>query len=405
MNIKTVIFILTALIMMGFDLLSQPNFQDNWNQFRGNQRNGSVDEFEISNVNPQLLWKHGLGSGFSEVLVKHDKLFTMTSEKIDSVSGWEYAVSLDARTGKEVWKTKIDSIFIDVDSFGDGPRSTPTYDNENLYCLSSFGKLVALSLNSGEILWSIDFVKEFQSILPRWAFCTSPLLVDDVLIIEVGGSDQQAFAAFDTKTGKIIWIKGLGEPSYSSPAIVTIDDTKQLIFANDSMLISLDIEGQELWKYRMPLRKPFSMPLFIAPDKIFESSVSNTGGFVVQIKGNKVTEVFKNPSMKNHFSTSLSYNNYIYGFSNATLRCISAENGEIKWSKRGLGKGTLIRVGDKLLVLSDKGVLKIVEAISDAYSEKSSTQAIVGKSWTAPSFAGGLIYLRNLDEIACYKLQ
>ncbi len=69
-----------------------------------------------------------------------------------------------------------------------------------------------------------------------------------------------------------------------------------------------------------------------------------------------------------------------------------------------MGKGSLILIDDNLLVLSDQGKLAIVDATPDAYTEKSATQVINGKSWTAPSFANGKLYVRNLTEMACYKL-
>ena len=89
----------------------------------------------------------------------------------------------------------------------------------------------------------------------------------------------------------------------------------------------------------------------------------------------------------------------------ASLRCISAETGNVKWSKRGFGKGTLILVGNNLLVLSDQGKLAVAEASPDSYVEVGSIQAIQGKSWTAPSFQDGKIYVRNLTETACYSLK
>ena len=49
--------------------------------------------------------------------------------------------------------------------------------------------------------------------------------------------------------------------------------------------------------------------------------------------------------------------------------------------------------------------LKIAETNPDAYTEKGNFQAIEGKSWTAPSFLGGKLYVRNLTEMACYKMK
>nr|MBC8321585.1 hypothetical protein [Bacteroidota bacterium] len=116
-------------------------------------------------------------------------------------------------------------------------------------------------------------------------------------------------------------------------------------------------------------------------------------------------EVIQGGSMKNDYNSSCYYNGYIYGFNVAALRCISAETGEVKWTKRGFGKGSLIIVGDKLLVLSDQGKLILVDAIPHSYVEKGSIQAISGKSWTAPSFVNGKVFVRNLTGMACYKLR
>ncbi len=74
------------------------------------------------------------------------------------------------------------------------------------------------------------------------------------------------------------------------------------------------------------------------------------------------------------------------------------------WGKRGFGKGSLIIVGDKLLALSDQGKLIIAEATPDAYKEIRAFQVLKGKSWTAPAWVDGKLYVRNLSKMACYKL-
>lgn len=408
MNRKTTILLIvcfTILLNSGF---CQEISGNNWKQFRGNTRDAST---EISNLNtswenkkPELVWKKKLGDGFSEVLIQNDKVYTMTSEKTDSISGFEYVIVLNAKTGEEVWKTKVDSLFFDESGFGDGPRSTPAIDSKYIFSLSSYGKLSALSIADGSVLWATDFMKEFGSILPRWAFCSSPLILESTLIIEVGGGESKGFASVNKATGEIIWLKGNAVPYYGSPTVAKINGQNQILFTSDSMLISYDTNGNVLWKFRMPLRFPTATPLFIAPNKVFVSSAGRNGGCLIEIIENKATEVFQTVSMKNHFSTSVSCNGYIFGYSNAAFRCISAKNGEIKWTKRGLGKGTVILVNDKLLVLSDKGVLKLVEANPDVYSELGSFQALTGKSWTAPSVANGNVYLRNLTEIASFKI-
>ncbi len=121
-------------------------------------------------------------------------------------------------------------------------------------------------------------------------------------------------------------------------------------------------------------------------------------------EGYQVEEAWKSPNMRTHFNNAVYHNGHVYGFSNSTLECLRSEDGERMWRKRGLGKGSLIVVGDKLLVLSDKGGLFVVAATPDAYKELASFQALEGKSWTSPTFADGKLYVRNLEEMACYDL-
>lgn len=401
----------TTLLTLVLILSMQLGYsQNSWKQFRGNEGSSAVKNVSIADKwpdnGPEKVWKHKLGAGFSELVVSDGFVYTMLSTyNADSTAGTEFIAAFDDASGKEIWRTEIDSLFIDVDGFGDGPRSTPVIDNEQVYCLSSFGKLSAHSLKNGKILWSFDLMKEFGSQAPRWAFSSSPIAVNDKIIIETGGQEEKGFTAFSKKTGEVVWSKGLGMTSYCSPIMVNIEDQQQIVFANDSMLTSFNENGEKLWDYRMPLRRPMASPLFIAPNKIFVSSVSRTGGFIVKIENNQATEIYTSTSMKNNWSSSCYYDGYIYGFSNATLKCVSAEDGTSKWSKRALGKGSLILVGDKLLVLSDKGVLKLVETNPEVYTELGSFQALEGKSWTAPSFANGRVYVRNLTEMASYDLK
>ena len=401
---------LLALLFFGLmkQGISQTENSESWIQFRGKNRSG-ISQEKLPQMNwtkskPELVWKKNLGSGFSELVISGGKIYTMISEQIDSVSGSEFIAVLDEKTGKELWRSKVDSIYIDKDGWGNGPKSTPTIDDKYIYSFSSWGKLSANSLKDGKLIWQVDFDKEFGSTRPRWAFSSSPLLVDDLVVMEVGGTKSRAFIAFNKKTGKIVWKKGNGTPHYSSPLLVTIDNQKQIIFANGRTLGAYNFKGDTLWTFMMPITSPMAMPVLIEKNKIFVSSMR--GGFVIaKIENNKATEIIKGGSMKNDYNSSCYYNGYIYGFHVAALRCISAETGEIKWTKRGYGKGSLILVDDKLLVLSDQGKLILVDASPDAYKDKGFIQPIKGKSWTAPSFANGKVFVRNLTEMACYKLK
>lgn len=407
---KNKFYLLAIVLLIIFPIISGFSQADNsnaWTQFRGENRDGisteTLAQIDWGKSQPKLLWKKEIGSGFSELLLSDGKIYTMVSEKIDSISGFEYVSVFDEKTGEEIWKSKIDSIFIDIDGWGNGPRSTPTIDENNIYSFSALGKLSANSRKNGKLIWQVDFKKEFGSTMPRWGYSSSPLLVDGVIIMEVGGTESRAFMAFSKKDGKVIWMKGDGNASYNSPLLININKKEQIIFANGNSLYSYNLKGDTLWTYEMPFRSITPMPVFIDPDKLFISGVRNPGFIIVQVGDDKTTDVISGSSMKNDYNSSCYYQGYIYGFHVAALRCISAETGEVKWTKRGFGKGSLILVDNKLIVLSDQGKLVIVEAKPDAYEKVGILQAVEGKSWTAPSFANGKVYVRNLTEMACYQ--
>lgn len=401
-------FLIMILLIQNLSIYSQDEYSKSWSQFRGNNRNGISEEINLLDKwpesGPELVWKKDLGTGFSELIVSDGFVYTMYGDTAKK-GGFEYITAFDLNSGDEIWKTQVDSLYIEIDGWGHGPRSTPAADENNIYCLSGNGKLTALSKKDGTVKWKVDFIKDLGGQLPRWGYSTSPLLAENMLIVETGGKDSKTYAAFNKETGKTIWEKGIGNSSYSSPLYAKINNKVHFVFVNDTMLYSFDEKGNENWSYRMPLRGPESMPVFIEPNKIFVSMVSTAGSFIIEIEDNTVKEFKQNNKIKCLWSTSCHKDGYIYSISNAKLLCNSIETGETKWAVRGFGKGSLIIVDNKLLVLSDRGVLKQIEANPNEYIETGSVQALEGKSWTAPSFSDGRVFVRNLTQMSSYIIK
>lgn len=254
-------------------------------QFRGPNRSGisteKIDQLDWSEKQPELIWKKEIGSGFSELIISDNVVYTMISEQIDSVSGSEFIAAFDESNGNEIWRSKVDSIFIDVDGWGNGPSSTPTIDEDYIFSFSSFGKLSANSKKDGKLIWQVDFVKEFGSTVARWGNASSPILVDELVIMEAGGTDSRAFIAFNKNDGKVVWTNGNGEAYYNSPLLATIDGQRQIIFTSVGTLYSFNSVGDTLWTYQMPFSYIKSMPVLIGSDKLFLSGVRNPGFIIV----------------------------------------------------------------------------------------------------------------------------
>jgi hypothetical protein len=192
---------------------------------------------------------------------------------------------------------------------------------------------------------------------------------------------------------------------------VDIQGVRQVLFFTGSSLVSVTpVDGKVLWS--VPWKTSYdinaAMPVLVAPDKVFISSGYDTGAAVYQIKKSGSTwsteEVWKSSVMKNHYNSSILYEGHLYGFDDSTLKCINALTGEESWKQRGFAKGSLLLADGHLLVLSEEGLLALVEATPSAYKEKARAQILEGKTWTMPSLAGGKLYLRNQKEMVALDI-
>jgi outer membrane protein assembly factor BamB len=216
--------------------------------------------------------------------------------------------------------------------------------------------------------------------------------------------------ALDKKTGKIRWSALNGEAGYVTPLAVTIDGTRQYVFVRTATgdVVSVLPDGKVHWQYTWK-QGAIASPLFLPPNRIFASATDDIGAVLLEIgtaDGKAaVREVWKNRLMRNHFSSSVLYEGHIYGFDNATLKCIVAETGEQKWVQRGYGKGSLIAADGLLYILSDQGQLILAEATPEGFHEKGKVQVLEGRTWTAPVLSHGRLYLRNDKEMIVFDVR
>jgi outer membrane protein assembly factor BamB len=413
----------TLTILSSIVLLHTAASAADWPQWLGPERNGISAETDLLKSwpasGPQTLWRQSLGRGFSGISISQGRAFTMYAADKD-----EFIVCLDAATGKELWRFRTDNYYREGQG-GDGPRSTPTVDGDHVYVLSAQGKLYALQAADGKKIWSHDLKEEFGSEVPTWGFCTSPIVEGDLLYVEAGGKrnnfildfvfDPEAEAtvvAFDKNSGAAQWIALDDKSAYSSPIAITVAGIRQLVFLTAYAAVGLSPQdGQVYWRYPWATRYDVNAatPVFIPPDKIFISSGYDKGAALVQLKtadeGLEAEEVWMNRVMKNHFSTSVLHQGYLYGFDNAILTCIDPQTGTEKWKQRGYGKGSLIIADGHLIILGDSGNLALVEATPAGYQEKATLQILQGTCWTVPTLSDGRLYLRSENEIVCLDLK
>jgi outer membrane protein assembly factor BamB len=185
-----------------------------------------------------------------------------------------------------------------------------------VYVLSASGVLHALNAENGDSIWSRDFVAEFGSNPPGWGFSGSALIEGDLVMIESGGPDGNALAAFHKDSGEPAWTADSGEAAYSSPVAVTFGGVRQVLFLTPRALTSVaPADGAVLWNYDWPDGINIATPLFVPDDLVFVSASYDKGSAVVRMTAGGerigVEEVWASRVMRNHFNSSVLLDGYL----------------------------------------------------------------------------------------------
>jgi outer membrane protein assembly factor BamB len=385
---------------------------NDWTGFRGPRRDGVLRGVRIpadwKTSPPQLRWRHRVGPAWSSLIVVGDRLFTQ-EQRGDK----EAVVCYDAATGKQRWVREGTARFFESVS-GAGPRATPTYDHGRLFTLGATGLLNCLDAASGEVLWSRDVAAEAGAKPPQWGYSSSPLVVENKVIAYAGGDGGKGLLAYSARSGKPLWSAPAAGSTYSSPQLTTLAGKPQVLILHDQGLTAVDpADGTVLWTggTAMSGAPRANQPHALGDSALLVGSLEGLGIARIDVsheKGEwKVETAWNSTSLKPEFPDQVVHDGHAYGFDVSMFKPIPIDPNSppAGWKVR-FGRGQVILLEEQalLLVLTEKGQAVLVAANPQRYEELGRFQAIKGKTWNHPVIAGGRLYARNAEEMACYDL-
>ncbi len=383
-----------------------------WPQILGPNRNGiAVGEKlpgSISSKSLKAAWSFKAGTGLAGVAVQGQTVVLFHRQGDDEV-----VTSLNTATGKQQWERRFPTDFQPSIVPDDGPRCVPVISGQTVVVLGAGGRLAAVDFESGEKLWEHDLRKEYQSPTGYFGFGTTPLVVEDHVIVNVGGERSGAgVVAFDLKTGKEQWKTGRELGSYSAPAMVTIADKPTALVITRLTFLGLDpATGAERFRTPFGARGPTvngATPV-VNGDRVLLTASYGIGAKLLQVTPTSTKTLWESEILSSQYTTPIWQDGAVYGIDGRqdggpiSLKCFDPLTQKVHWETPDLPYSTLIAADGKLLIFGTDGSLRVAKLQTKSYEELG--RARVGTSTTRglPALSNGRIYVRDEEALHAWN--
>lgn len=344
---------------------------ENWPQFRGPHANGQTKAQGLPvtfGESENLRWKTPVaGKAWSSPVVWDRQIWVTTATPEGKHLG---VVCVDAESGRIVHQVVVFEVAEPqfchpMNSYG---TPTPVIEDGRIYVHFGVHGTACLDTATAEPLWKRqDFpCDHFRG--PA----SSPVVINDLLVLTFDGVDVQYLAALDKATGKTVWKRDRNiaykfenpdyHKAYSTPALITVAGRRQLVSPSAGATIAYVPEtGEEIWRVCSGGMNAAALPLFGHGLVYSTSPAGGLGLFAVRPDG--------------HGDVTGSH---------LAWKC----------STNVPSRSSQILVGERLFMISDTGMISCLDAKT---GESVWRERIKGAYSASPLFAEGRIYFFGED--------
>jgi outer membrane protein assembly factor BamB len=396
----------------GVSSFSMKDVAKNWASFRGPNGAGisaytNVPSRWDGKTSQGILWKTEIPlTGNNSPVVWNDRIFLSGADP-----NYRQVFCFDTTTGKLLWKgdvlglTKSNEKPLEMSQETGYAAPTVATDGRRVYAIFPTGDLACFDFK-GKKIWEQNLGRPDNS----YGYASSLAMYKNLLLIQYdqGGIEDEKsnLIALDGFSGRIAWqTKRPVGNSWSSPIVAKIGEQFQIITSADPWVIGYNPDdGTEIWRANCINGDIAPSPIYanglvfaIAPySKLVAVKVNGKGDVT------KTNIAWVNEEGGPDICSPLSDGKYVFLMATeGLLQCLNVSDGKKVWEKDFqeyfLASPSL--VGDKLYLLSEKGVMYIAE-IGSEYKQLVKCE-LGEKCFASPAFADRRIYIRGVKNLYC----
>jgi len=293
----------------------------------------------------------------------------------------------------------------------DGKRVAAFFGSEGLYCYDM----------EGELLWEKHF-EDFDSgyyVVPsaQWGFSSSPVIHDDLVIVQCDLLGDSFIAAYSADTGEEVWLTPRDEvPTWSTPTIDVRAGRSQVICNGWDHIGGYDLAtGKGLWKMKNRVGGDIPVPTpIVGNDLIYITNGHGGPNPIYAISAMAEGELSADASTEAHLAwgmqrggtymqTPLVYGEELYACNDAGIAgCFDATSGENIYRERvGHGRtgftSSPVAADGKLYFASEEGDVFVVRAGRDF--EILAENPLGEETMASPAISEGVLYYRTRNHL------
>jgi outer membrane protein assembly factor BamB len=375
---------------------------ENWPDFRGPRDDGHSSETNLPltwNESENVRWKVELpGTGWSTpVIVDNEIWLTTATDGNRSLR----ALTFDITNGKLRSNVEVFRLTAGVQGHSKNSGASPSALIEGDRVFVHFGSYGTACLRrNGEVVWRNQELKYTQAHGPGG----SPVLYEDLLLLNCDGHDTQFVAALDKNTGKVVWRKP--RPSamaYSTPLIVKMPKGAQFVSTGAHRTISYDPRtGTEFWSvsygdgFSNVPRPVFANGLVFICTGFYQPQV-----IAIRLDGTVAWRFSRGVPLT---PSVIVVDGRLYMVSdNGILTCLDAATGKELWRQRleGNYSASPIYAEGRIYFLSEEGETTVIAPGGEF--KKLAANKLNGRFLASIGVSSGALFLRSNTHL--YRIQ